>query len=68
MPSTRTRSAESLPTTTSITWSGRWLLRPTVGRSTMPVVISGAVTMLISLIVRRRLETRWLTAGMSTKP
>ena len=62
-----------------MTWSGRCLALPTLGRSTTPVVISGAVTMkmisstsitsmngtmLISLIERRRL-LRATTAGMA---
>src|SRR4051812_33215066 len=70
----------SVPTMISITDTGRCLALPTEGRSTTPVVISGAVTMkmisstsitsmngtmLISLIVRRRLPPRWLTFGIS---
>src|SRR6195952_667028 len=69
----------SAPTITSMTDGGRCLALPIEGRSTTPVVISGAVTMkmisstsmtsmngtmLISLIVRRR-APRPRTAGMS---
>src|SRR5262249_46195292 len=80
LPSRRIFTDSSEPTTTSITCSGRCLLLPTEGRSTSPVVMSGALTMkmmsstsitsmngtmLISLIVRRRPLPRWLTAGMA---
>jgi hypothetical protein len=70
LPSTRRRSSSSAPTTSSITCGSlRWRALPTLGRSTTPAVMSGAVTMkminstsmtsmngtmLISLIVRRR--------------
>src|SRR5438128_5305940 len=73
------RSFSSVPTMTSTTLVGRCWLLPTVGRSTTPVVISGALTMkmisstsmtsmngtmLISLIERRP-RPRETTPGMA---
>src|SRR6218665_1830622 len=82
--STLSLSFSSLPTTTWITCSGCALLRPTLGRSTTPVVISGALTMkmisstsitsmkgtmFISLMVRRREPRREeATPGMGSVP